>query len=106
MTKSVATDHSLWYYPKINRFSDCDGNIVHDLLPYFKTWQIEEWKKDKDYGLLTDSFGNPWEFYYLEEEVEEHLCSHACLWCRSDCDIRVLWEKYEQEQLLIKEINK
>ena len=95
-------ERSLWFYPNINRFTDIDGNIMHNLQPYFQTWQLEEWKKNQSYGLLTDRFGNDWDFYYLEEEEEEHLCSHRCLWCRQDCDIRILWDNWEQEQHLIK----
>jgi len=42
---------SLWYYPSINRFTDEDGNILHDLSDRFDVWQLDEWKKDKEYGI-------------------------------------------------------
>jgi len=97
-----AMGYYLYYYPSINRFTDSDGTIIHNLLPYFQVWEIEKWKKTKDYGLIEDRFGNPWEFFYLEEEVEEHLCNHRCLWCPMDCELRTLWDKWEQEKQLIK----
>ena len=32
-------------------------------------------------------------------ETEEQLCTHRCLWCPQDCDIRELWDRWEEEQL-------
>jgi len=102
MIDPSAIDYCLWFYPNINRFVDDKCTIIHDLLPYFQIWQIEEWKKNKKYEILKDRFDNKWELYYLEEEDEEYLCNHRCLWCPLDCDIRKLWDKWEQEQYLIK----
>lgn len=64
--------YALWYYPEINRFTDSDGNILHDLHELFDVWQLEEWKRTKDYGILVDHNGNVCELYYpsLEEEME------------------------------------
>ena len=103
MGEPLILERALWYYPKIKRFTDADGNIFHNLLPYFRTWELEEWKKTRDYGLLADKFGNLWEFFYPDEEVEEELCSHRCQWCPKDCELRVLWDKWEQEKYSSKE---
>lgn len=56
--------YTLWYYPSINRFTDDNNNILHDLSDLFDVWQLEEWKQTKDYGLLLDHKGNWCELYY------------------------------------------
>jgi len=60
--------YSLWYYPDINRFTDEDGYILHDLSRYFDGWELDAWKRTQDYGLLKDRNGDLWELYYPSEE--------------------------------------
>lgn len=74
---------SLWYYPAINRFADENGSILHDLRPYFETWQLDKWKRGKGYDVVKDRQGNLWELFYLEPEG----CEHYCDTCRSKCEI-------------------
>lgn len=62
--------YSLWYYPSINRFTDDDGQILHDLSDLFDVWQLEEWKRAQDYDILLDRKGDWCELYY-PSEVEE-----------------------------------
>jgi hypothetical protein len=62
--------YSLWYYPDINRFKDEDGHILHDLSDKFDVWQLDEWKKTRDYGILTDRNGELVELYYSEEVMK------------------------------------
>ena len=62
--------YSLWYYPSINRFTDDDGQILHDLSDLFDAWQLEEWKRAQDYDILLDRKGDWCELYY-PSEVEE-----------------------------------
>lgn len=57
----------LFYHRDINRFTDEDGYILHDLSKYFDTWVLDQWKKTQDYGLLIDKNGDLWEIYYPEE---------------------------------------
>lgn len=59
--------YGLWYYESINRFLDEDGHILHDLYDLFDVWQLEEWKRTQDYGILIDRNGNLCELYYLVE---------------------------------------
>jgi hypothetical protein len=55
---------SLWYCPSINRFSNEDGDILHDLHDFFDVWQLEEWKRTQNYGILLDRNGDWWELFY------------------------------------------
>lgn len=65
--------HCLWYYPSINRFTDDDGNVLHDLHDLFDVWQLEEWKRTQDYGILRDRNGGWCELYYPSEFEEWEL---------------------------------
>ena len=56
--------NSLWYRSKTNWFEDDDGNIIYDLSEFFDTWQLDKWKKQKDYGMLQDKKGDLWEIFY------------------------------------------
>jgi len=56
--------YMLYYYPSINRFVDEDGNILHDLADFFDVWELEEWKRTQDYGILLDRKGDWCELYY------------------------------------------
>lgn len=60
---------ALFYDPIVNRFEDEDGRIMHHLELWFKTWQIDAWKKTKQYGLITDRHGDLWEFFYPDEDT-------------------------------------
>lgn len=77
---------SLWYDPFINRFKDEDDKIRNDLVKYFPVWQLEKWKKTKDYGILKDRKGDIWEIFYRVSS-EYTLCHHACEVCVSKCEI-------------------
>lgn len=62
---------ALWYYPDINRFTDDDGYIIHDLSEFFPQWELDKWKKYRDYDILTDRQGERWEIFYLYPDDEE-----------------------------------
>lgn len=76
--------NTLWYDPTINRFKDECGYVLHDLHQYFDTWQLDQWKKTKDYALMTDKHGDLWEVFY---EYYEGYCDHYCETCISKCEI-------------------
>jgi hypothetical protein len=59
--------YSLWYHPDINRFSNEDNNIVANLSDRFDVWQLDEWKRTRDYGILRDRNGDWCELYYPNE---------------------------------------
>jgi len=65
--------YSLWYFPSINRFTDEDGNVLHDLSNLFDVWELEEWKKTQEYGLLIDRNGKLCELFYPTELEEYHF---------------------------------
>ena len=65
--------HSFSYLPSINRFVDRLGCIIHDLSRMFYTWELDEWKKTKDYGLIQGKDGQLYDFYYLDEEAEDDI---------------------------------
>lgn len=73
--------YALWYYPDINRFADDDGNILHDLHELFDVWQLDEWKKTREYGLLVDRNGDLCELYYPEDDDENDI-SECPPWMR------------------------
>lgn len=77
---------TLWYDPTINRFEDECGNIMHDLSPYFKTWELDKWKRTKDYGRMTDKNGGLWELFYNHNGIFGR-CDHLCLSCSDKCEI-------------------
>lgn len=73
---------TLWYEKRINRFADEDGYILQDLSPYFDTWQLDKWKKNKDYDILIDKAGEAWEVFYND------ICDHKCATCSlTTCEI-------------------
>lgn len=61
------------YLPSINRFVDVQGCIIHDLSRMFHTWELDQWKKTKDYGLIRGKDDQLYDFYYLDEEAEEAI---------------------------------
>ena len=66
----------LLYCPSINRFIDEDGNVLHDLVDLFDVWELEEWKRTQDYGVLLDRKGDWCELYYPSNfEEREFLAS-------------------------------
>lgn len=87
---------SLWYYPNLNRFTDEDGIIIHDLQEFFDVWQLDRWKRTKDYGLLEDKHGFYWELYFLEED-ENAVCNHNCEICSPKCPGYSLWRDWKSE---------
>lgn len=85
----------LWYDPTVNRFEDESGQIVHDLSKYFSTWQLDVWKKTKEYALLTDKIGGLWEIFYNHAGIHGR-CHHMCLACLKKCDIYSLMRDWER----------
>ena len=65
--------YSLWFYPSVNRFENEDGWIMHNLSDRFDVWQLEEWKKTKDYACLVDKQGNLCELFYMDEDDDHFL---------------------------------
>lgn len=61
----------LYYSPTVNRFTDEDWCIIHDLHQLFDTWQLSQWKKTKDHGIVTAKTGETWKLYYLTEDEED-----------------------------------
>ena len=59
---------SFWFYPEHNRFTDENGCIMHDMSDYFDLWELDEWKKTRDYGMLFDKHGNMCELFYPKYE--------------------------------------
>jgi hypothetical protein len=86
--------NTLWYDPEVNRFEDEGGFIIHDMHQYFKTWELDVWKKTKDYGLMTDKTGGLWEVFYNDHGIYGR-CGHQCLSCGHKCDIYDLVKEYE-----------
>lgn len=78
----------LWYDPKVNRFKDEDGRIIHELSLYFPIWQLDIWKRTKEYALLKDRNGELWEIFYDTPYCEDE-CRRRCVKCTSKCEI---WE--------------
>ena len=87
--------NTLWYDPTINRFEDECGYVLHDLHPYFDTWQLDRWKKTKDYALMTDKNGDLWELFY-NDNGPYGRCHHRCLACISKCEIYELIKDWKE----------
>lgn len=79
----------VFYLHDVNRFSDIEGNLIHNLSPLFTPWQIEAWKTrcvrdDEGHQRLTDLRGRNVDFYYLspgmsidtDTETYEQLLTH------------------------------
>lgn len=98
-TNPIDVTNVLFFYPSINRFADENGNVLDDLHSYFSTIQLDLWKKQKKSSYMIDRRGEICALYYPDSETEEQLCTHRCLWCPQDCDIRDLWDRWEEEQL-------
>ena len=96
------SSRGLWYDPQINRFVDEDGYIHHDLHEFFDLWQLDEWKKTRDYGLIKDRNGELWELYYpIDYDMDSALdpvCDHECYMCVSKCEIYQFLRDWEQEK--------
>ena len=58
-------EYGLWYHEDINRFKNEDGEILHDLADLFDVWELEEWKKTKEFGIMISKNGFICEFYYI-----------------------------------------
>ena len=95
----------LWYDPSINRFIDEDGYILHDLHQYFDLWQLDEWKKTREYGMLVDRNGDIWElFYSMDQGMDsafDPACEHSCDVCGSKCEVYMFLKDWEQERSYI-----
>lgn len=61
------------YLPSINRFIDVQGCIIHDLSRMFHTWELDQWKKTKDYGLIRGKDDQLYDFYYLDGDEEDDI---------------------------------
>ena len=82
----------LLYCPSINRFIDEDGNIFHDLSDLFDVWQLDEWKKTRDYGMILDRNGNWCELYY-PSNFEERDFLEGIRVNRESCILNGLYRK-------------
>lgn len=71
------TLYSLWYYPNINRFANDDGIILNDLSDKFAVWQLDEWKRTRDYGILLDRNGDWCEIFYPSEFEDWDFIVHG-----------------------------
>lgn len=82
---------------------DEDGEILHDFTDLFDVWQLDRWKKEKQYGLLTDRYGNLCELYYLDpfdEATIEVVCNNKCDSCPDKlCSVYPLWREWKNEHL-------
>lgn len=87
----------LWYEPTINRFKDDTGGILHDLTALFPTWQLDMWKKGKDYALLKDRRGELWELFYAQNLPLEFVCPQRCGICPSRCEV---YELFYSDQII------
>lgn len=87
----------LWYDSKVNRFFDDDGNVQHSLYEFFDLWKLDEWKKTKRYGTVTDRDGMVWDLYYPDTHPEG-VCDHSCNLCESRCEVYQFLKDWEQEQ--------
>jgi hypothetical protein len=76
----------LWYNARTNRFEDDNGVIIHDLSDLFPTWQLDVWKKTKEYALLKDRKGELWDLFY-DRIIPYCGCKHHCVVCSSKCEI-------------------
>lgn len=84
----------LWYDPIINRFSDESGAIIHDLGALFPVWQLDQWKKTRDYAYLRDKKGEFWELFYNTTN-QYRLCQHFCDKCQTRCEIYDLFRDWK-----------
>lgn len=90
--------NTLWYDPSINRFEDEDGYVRNDLHKYFGTWQLDRWKKAKDYAIMIDKNGDTWEIFYNHNGAYGR-CGHICGACVSKCEIYACVCAWEREEL-------
>jgi len=65
--------NAISYLPSINRFIDMNWCVVHDLYKLFNLWQLDEWKRSREYGIIIARNGEPWEVYYLSPEEENYI---------------------------------
>ena len=85
--------YSLWYYPSINRFTDDDGQILHDLSDLFDVWQLEEWKRAQDYGILLDRKGDWCELYYADSFEEREFLERLQINREIGCMNKLYYQK-------------
>lgn len=76
----------LWYNLRINRFEDDKGRILHDLSSLFPTWQLDQWRRGKEYALMKDKSGELWELFY-DRITPYRECQHYCHVCPSRCEL-------------------
>lgn len=84
----------LWYDPQVNRFKDEANKIINDLAEHFPTWQLDMWKRSKEYALLLDRNGELWEIFYEEPPKLTEECIHRCDMCKSRCEV---WELFYED---------
>ena len=69
--------YMLCYHASINRFTNEDGEILHNLSDLFDVWELEEWKKTQEYDLMLDKKGDWCELYYLSPGDEADFLAYA-----------------------------
>lgn len=63
----------LYFLPSVNRFSDEQWFIVHNLHQIFNVWQLDEWKRHQRNAILYDKKGGRWMLYYLSDAEEDDI---------------------------------
>ena len=69
----------VYYIPSINRFADHEWNIIHDLYDLFATWQVNNWKRQRQDSIMTTWDGLEIMMYYLNYEEEEIVMDYMAV---------------------------
>jgi len=67
VTNPPDSAYGLWYFPSINCFVDDDGHLIKNIEDYFYSWEILEWLKTEDYGVMIGKDGELYELFWLED---------------------------------------
>lgn len=81
---SIESPYELIFYPSDNRFRDEDNNVIHSLHDFFSVYELERWKKTKQYACMKAKTGDMVEFWYLDPDVEDYLLNYSHLWSDDD----------------------
>lgn len=68
---------ALYYSPSLNRFTDVEGCVIHDLHEIFEVWKLDAWKKSRaNASILEDRHGDQWEVFRLTAHEENDMFKH------------------------------
>lgn len=75
LSQKVNVYGGLWYYPDINRFVDCNGNVIHNIYRILEPWVLEAWKRYCEnnmavYQRVRDVNGRLIDLHYPEKEAD------------------------------------